>query len=1298
MAHVIRGNRYLEIPGDGYAISPDVDEDTVQWLNGLGVTGNYGTLAGSATPQDATVGHGGDGWNASNSRQWLSGTITNLNTATSSVTLIAYVAAADWTPAATSYMCGWSNGCELGLDTAGTVRVRVDQSDATARTVSSSAATGFTDGTAHWVAAVLTDAGASGTCSFYTSENDVLDHPGADPTTGDWTLLGTANRTVTTWNGTYRSVTQAVLGNYGGLQGWSGKIYYASGAINNSTPIWEVVFANETQAATSIVDQNGNTFTATGTSISVVRAVGTTTWRARLSLDDTTPGTSPTVLAHYPGTSNRSWRVMIATDGSPRLVASINGTTDPIDQQGTALGYADNQPFWVEIKRTLNGLISYRKSADDTYDHSLVSWSSAGSDDSDDVGPLFRQTGIFEAGSSTTGTADLLVGKLYAWVMLDGAGTVISGTSVNLLGETVGATTFDGWTAAGTAAVSEGVGDLDVRVLASTNWDTTSTQTMFAQLAEEIGYSFYGPGSTPGTLDFSAWVEGNLTTATSSAHGVDPFHRCHMRATREWTTGLVSFFTNDTQTARPPWAITAWTAAGTDSTDPGPIVMPGLDALLSARDTQLATILAIGDSITEGWSASDPSLRWIQLLQDELRTRFPVTGNDGLGYLPAWRNATFDAGAVPTLAGNAIGKINAGPGYRSLQIGQTVGELSWFALVGDGGTWTITYQGDTTNPLDWDIDKDLLMAEMNALPSINGDIVAISAVTGVFDPLFPQSNHWFPQWDVSAGNITPGTVDGTNLTSTSPDPASVQWLTWSNAGIAGTCTYENLDADMIDVWLRYSAFTNNIVVNVDGLDVQTFTTASGGGDHDSNHHYVVLGPGTHDVEFREDDVGGFPAQLDGIFAYKGDGPTDGYMQLNGNARYSCPDSAPLSITGDLELRWRVRADDYTPSADVHIVSHWDSLASNNRGYRFGVNSSGNLFLSWSPDGTAAAALTATSTAPSFVDGTDYWVRVTFDVNDGGGNRVISFYKSSDTTYDHTAVSWSLINTVTTAGVTSIFDTNSEQNVGAILSGAPGYWTGRVYAGAVLSGIGGTVVADPNFDVGAQRDPDAAGNNWTPSVTPGMPSFETENPPFGVHVACSAKGGGTAHAFARGGTGDDPAVTDIADWVTGFQPVICTLAFGVNDWSTGVPPWEYKADMQIIIDGLRDADAGLPIVLIPWFEPHPAYHYVPTYDYSDYVDAQYELETENPNVTLINFWVDPVGTGYENNASWRPADVPGGLLDTNLGFGLHPGDVGSAQIATKILAELDVSAVPCTIGATVDPFNGQVYAAYLEASA
>lgn len=206
-----------------------------------------------------------------------------------------------------------------------------------------------------------------------------------------------------------------------------------------------------------------------------------------------------------------------------------------------------------------------------------------------------------------------------------------------------------------------------------------------------------------------------------------------------------------------------------------------------------------------------------------------------------------------------------------------------------------------------------------------------------------------------------------------------------------------------------------------------------------------------------------------------------YLVLDGTGDYaSAPDNAALDITGDLDVRARVRCTDYTTGTTQTAVAKWNAFGVNQRSYRFGVDGTGEVIFGWST--TGADSFSASSTGASLTDGTDYWIRATIDVNDGGGNRVIRFYKSTDTTTNHEDVTWTLISTTTTAGTTSIYASTAVATIGRIVSASPLEAAGRVYAAAILSGISdGTVVADPIFSSwspGTTSQADAAGRTWT----------------------------------------------------------------------------------------------------------------------------------------------------------------------------------------------------------------------------
>lgn len=215
---------------------------------------------------------------------------------------------------------------------------------------------------------------------------------------------------------------------------------------------------------------------------------------------------------------------------------------------------------------------------------------------------------------------------------------------------------------------------------------------------------------------------------------------------------------------------------------------------------------------------------------------------------------------------------------------------------------------------------------------------------------------------------------------------------------------------------------------------------------------------------------------------------------------SCPDAAALDITADIDIRvdlsllsWRAPQDlcgKYTSSGDQ-------------RSWVFQLNSRGAPCLTWSTDGTTTALHTAVADAAAPIPADHRQaLRVTLDVNNGASGHTAAFYYS-----DTISGSWTQIgSSVVVAGTTSIFSSSAIVRVGdtdantvPLVSGQPydnfvtiDYEsmdppTGKAQAFQLLSGIAGTVVANPDFTVqaaadGSFADTSAAPNTWTMAGT------------------------------------------------------------------------------------------------------------------------------------------------------------------------------------------------------------------------
>jgi hypothetical protein len=110
------------------------------------------------------------------------------------------------------------------------------------------------------------------------------------------------------------------------------------------------------------------------------------------------------------------------------------------------------------------------------------------------------------------------------------------------------------------------------------------------------------------------------------------------------------------------------------------------------------------------------------------------------------------------------------------------------------------------------------------------------------------------------------------------------------------------------------------------------------------------------------------------------------------------------------------------------------------------------------------------------DGEVAWIRGTLDVNNGAGGNTVRIYKGLN------GVDWDLVETVTTAGTTTVRQTNSTMRIG----GFAGEWyNGQVEFAEIRSGINGTVLAtfnaaDPGWATPgiASAVSAASGETWT----------------------------------------------------------------------------------------------------------------------------------------------------------------------------------------------------------------------------
>ena len=188
----------------------------------------------------------------------------------------------------------------------------------------------------------------------------------------------------------------------------------------------------------------------------------------------------------------------------------------------------------------------------------------------------------------------------------------------------------------------------------------------------------------------------------------------------------------------------------------------------------------------------------------------------------------------------------------------------------------------------------------------------------------------------------------------------------------------------------------------------------------------------------------------------------------GNYAFSL-DSSALDLTGDLDIRVKLAAADYTPASSQTLFSKWNSTG-NQGAYLLRILSTGALEIATTANGTTVL-LGASTVSTGFTDGTIRWVRGNLDANDGAGNRVYRFYTSLD------GVNWTQLGaTVTTPGVAAIQNSTADAGIGSFNNGTSELFNGKIYYAELRRGPNITTAASGNRydgDIVAVFDPGRA---------------------------------------------------------------------------------------------------------------------------------------------------------------------------------------------------------------------------------
>ncbi|MFJ8146051.1 hypothetical protein ACIQ6R_13355 [Streptomyces sp. NPDC096048] len=201
-----------------------------------------------------------------------------------------------------------------------------------------------------------------------------------------------------------------------------------------------------------------------------------------------------------------------------------------------------------------------------------------------------------------------------------------------------------------------------------------------------------------------------------------------------------------------------------------------------------------------------------------------------------------------------------------------------------------------------------------------------------------------------------------------------------------------------------------------------------------------------------------------------------YLQLDGDpgSAASTPDHASLDITGDLDLRWEGEVDWYKPGSQM-LMGKWTS-APGNRSYNLRVQD-GRLYMHVSTTGTNG--LWGVWTMPALPRHAA--LRGTWDADNGAGGWTARVYWAETLDGPWTQIGGDV---VTTSGTAPVFSGTAPLSVApSQLDVTPPRepMAGRVYKAEVRSGIGGPIVANPDFTAqaaGTTAFTDGTGRPWT----------------------------------------------------------------------------------------------------------------------------------------------------------------------------------------------------------------------------
>jgi hypothetical protein len=212
-----------------------------------------------------------------------------------------------------------------------------------------------------------------------------------------------------------------------------------------------------------------------------------------------------------------------------------------------------------------------------------------------------------------------------------------------------------------------------------------------------------------------------------------------------------------------------------------------------------------------------------------------------------------------------------------------------------------------------------------------------------------------------------------------------------------------------------------------------------------------------------------------------------YAEFDGvlGSTFYTPDSPANSITGDLDVRFKLAFDHINPGVLQMIVS---KASDSNGTYSFYIAQHNNsaafryMWHSGTPAGSGGQNIRDLSFAgiPQLVSGVPCWIRIHHDVDAGGNTSQIHLYYSNDYNPKTNTGGWILSSTTNVAGSTQIQDTSQRIEIGSKNNAGLEPFRGKIFHLEAWNGATGTKAYefDPNSHTTSNTWIASTGETWT----------------------------------------------------------------------------------------------------------------------------------------------------------------------------------------------------------------------------